>query len=495
MKIALLIGVSEYDTQQKLPGCKNDVLAIKQIIDATKKYDDKLVIYENTNSNNIKQQVSAFFDKHRKSGETIDEIFFYFSGHGMYKEEEFYYILSDFDFPKLNRTTYKNSEIDDLIKSLNPLLTVKIIDACESGVRYVKDINDYEVKKMLEGTKQNFNNCYFMFSSQFNESSYAEESLSYFTESFMNSILLNETETIRYRDIMDYISDNFLQKSIQQTPYYIFQGTNTEVFASFSIDLKEELKNTLFDGTVEVDKTEEEKDISLITKIIEDAKLYCTSTEEVSDVFILIEDYVNQKNEFSDLLNIYDYSAEFLDKYYSSISNIDAVAKVVNEDSEDFFVNMRYSTRTVRVPVRESLVLGSQLGIKSNEQKYKEEQRRYLSHYDITEESIPYNYISVDLHPKYPNLAKYNCSLIFAFSKKELMIFHSYTRYKEFRWGEFTKDNINWRKSPKISLKNEAEIQANISGILRGFNGYVENDLKNHFKSSNEKTNLIPSEK
>lgn len=60
MKIALLIGVSEYDTQQKLPGCKNDVLAIKQIIDATKEYDDKLVIYKNTNSNNIKQQVSAF---------------------------------------------------------------------------------------------------------------------------------------------------------------------------------------------------------------------------------------------------------------------------------------------------------------------------------------------------------------------------------------------------------------------------------------------------
>ncbi|MED1479976.1 caspase family protein [Bacillus altitudinis] len=489
MKIALLIGVSEYDTQQKLPGCKNDVLAIKQIIDATKEYDDKLVIYKNTNSNNIKQQVSAFFDKHRKSEETIDEIFFYFSGHGMYKEEEFYYILSDFDFPKMNRTTYKNSEIDDLIKSLNPLLTVKIIDACESGVRYVKDINDYEIKKMLEGTKQNFNNCYFMFSSQFNESSYAEESLSYFTESFANSILLNETETIRYRDIMDYISDDFLQKNIQQTPYYIFQGTNTEVFASFSRDLKEELKNKLFDDTVEVDKTEEEKDVSLITKIIEDAKLYCMSTEEVKDVFILIEDYVNTGNEFSELLNIYEYSAEFTDIYYANISNIGAVAKVVNEDIEDFFVSMKYKVRTVRVPIKEMF------GFRSNEQKYKEEQRRYLSHYEITEESIPYNYISVDLNPKYPNLAKYNCSFIFAFSKKELMIFHSYTRYKEVRWGEFTKDNINWRKNPKVSLKNETEIKANFSEILRGFNEYVENDLKNHFKSSNEKTNLIPSEK
>lgn len=489
MKIALLIGVSDYESQQNLPGCKNDVLAIKQILDATQAYDDKLVIFENTNSNYIKQQVSLFFDKHRDSGETIDEIFFYFSGHGMYRDEEFYYIFSDFDSSKLNRTTYKNSEIDDLIKSLKPQLTIKVIDACQSGVRYVKEINDDEVKKMLEGTKQNFNNCYFMFSSQFNEFSYAEKNLSYFTESFSNAIILNEIDTIRYRDILDYISDDFSQKNLQQTPYYIFQGTNTEVFAHLTPELKSELKKKIFVENIIDDSIEAVKEVSLIDKIIEDAMLYCTSSEEVNDVFMYMKEYVEKGMQFTNLLNIYEYEPDFSDRYYSSIPNIDTVAKVVDEFSEDFFVNMRYTTKMYKVPIKPSLTA---LALGNTEIQYKEEPRNVLSYYEISESKIPYNLINIDLTPKYPNLSKYNCSLIFAFSKKDLIIFNSYSKYKEIRWGEYKQENLNWRKSNKVSLKNRDAIKDTLNEILNGFNDYVEGDLKLHFKINNEKSEPIP---
>lgn len=149
MNITILIGVSEYNNETNLPGCKNDVIIMKSIIEVSNKYDELLVIAENTNSDNVKQKMSEFIHE-----------------------------LIDYTSAKINRTTYKNTEIDGMLKSLKPELTIKIIDACDSGINYVKDIGSKEIARLLKGTTSKFERCYFMYSSNFSESSYATENIS-----------------------------------------------------------------------------------------------------------------------------------------------------------------------------------------------------------------------------------------------------------------------------------------------------------------------------
>ncbi len=75
----------------------------------------------------------------RNKGRVLDEALFYFSGHGQSKDEEFYFALSDFEESRRNTTSLKNTELDVFLRALNPKLAVKIVDACNAGVQYIKD--------------------------------------------------------------------------------------------------------------------------------------------------------------------------------------------------------------------------------------------------------------------------------------------------------------------------------------------------------------------
>lgn len=90
MNLAIIIGISEYDTQSNLPSCKNDANYFFQLLKTSQKYDDILYITENTDSNSIMDALDDYINKHSNS--EINEIFLYFSGHGYFNEEEFYFV-------------------------------------------------------------------------------------------------------------------------------------------------------------------------------------------------------------------------------------------------------------------------------------------------------------------------------------------------------------------------------------------------------------------
>lgn len=92
MNIAILIGVSNYDKASDLPACFNDVNILNKIISHGDKYQSKLFIDSGTNSSLVKSKMSEFIRKHE--GTEIDELFFYFSGHGLFSDDEFYYAES-----------------------------------------------------------------------------------------------------------------------------------------------------------------------------------------------------------------------------------------------------------------------------------------------------------------------------------------------------------------------------------------------------------------
>ena len=110
MNIAILIGISEYTNLQTLSACKNDVNILNSILSKNEKYDDILFINNETSSRNVKNKVIEFVKKYKD--EDINEIFIYFSGHGYFDGEEFYYICSDFDKNKIKQTSFENKEFD-----------------------------------------------------------------------------------------------------------------------------------------------------------------------------------------------------------------------------------------------------------------------------------------------------------------------------------------------------------------------------------------------
>jgi len=131
----------------------------------------------------------------------------------------------------------------------------------------------------------------------------------------------------------------------------------------------------------------------------------------------------------------------------------------------------------------------------SSKPKPAKEMRRVVVSYEITEDSIPYNYISFDLIPKYPNVVQYNCRFIFAFSKKSLLIFYSYNKYKEIKWNSYEPESIKCIKSRELLFKDETFIKDQINKIVNGFKYFVEDNLQSQFNLNKEQTRRILRER
>lgn len=70
----------------------NDVIQFDSLIRNTKKFDEILIISQETASGKVKDKLTSFIND--RKGNSIDEVLFYFSGHGDFANDEFYYILS-----------------------------------------------------------------------------------------------------------------------------------------------------------------------------------------------------------------------------------------------------------------------------------------------------------------------------------------------------------------------------------------------------------------
>tara|TARA_R110002110_G_scaffold407491_1_gene628410 strand:+ start:1565 stop:1960 length:396 start_codon:yes stop_codon:yes gene_type:complete len=125
-----------------------------------------------------KKKISGFIRKNQS--QDIEEVFIYYTGHGAKSGDDFLYLFSDFDSSKMEQTSLRNSEFDSMVKSLNPGLTVKMVDACQAGTEYIKSSQDLQVI-FEKSSSESFNKTYFLFSSSNSEGSIALHDYSVFT--------------------------------------------------------------------------------------------------------------------------------------------------------------------------------------------------------------------------------------------------------------------------------------------------------------------------
>ncbi|GLH80350.1 hypothetical protein SSBR45G_52590 [Bradyrhizobium sp. SSBR45G] len=216
---AILIGNSEYSYQTTLACCRDDLAAMKQLLEATQKYDVICVI-ENADADSLKKQLRDAVDRVLSP----TELFFYFTGHGHGLEGELYYCATDFIATQPNQTGLSTSELHTILRSANAALVVKVIDACQSGTRLIKDTASY-----FAMPKSDFQDILQIASSLETQNSSTGDPLSVFTAKFREAALRKTEGAVLYTDIINVLRDAFIGDE-DQTPHFIVQGTGRQQF-------------------------------------------------------------------------------------------------------------------------------------------------------------------------------------------------------------------------------------------------------------------------
>ena len=131
-----------------------------EVVSNSGKFDEQIVLNSSPVSGDAKDKISSFVRKYQK--QDVDEVFFYYTGHGTRNSDDFLFLFSDFNSSKPEQTSLRNSELDSMLKSLQPELTVKVVDACQAGTEYIK--SDQDLKVIFEkSSTDSFNKTYFFF--------------------------------------------------------------------------------------------------------------------------------------------------------------------------------------------------------------------------------------------------------------------------------------------------------------------------------------------
>jgi hypothetical protein len=509
LNLGVVIAVSDYGSvDNNLPGCKIDGETFATIFGEDSKFDDVLVITKSTSSGSVKAQLIEFINKHKSND--IGDVVFYFTGHGDFSGDEFHFLLSDYDPKRKKQTALENTELDNLLKALNPINAVKIVDACHSGKVYIKDSDSFD--KYLKSSQGEFNNCYFLFSSQVEQSSYQDEKLSFFTKSIIEAIASHTTDIIRYKDIIDFVSDSF-QNNSEQTPFFVVQADFTESFCSISQSLRDKLKFVFEtkkqdDDTLKSDKLK----LSIVDLVKQDADKYCDVDKamEYLSTFILNFENSNFEGEVAEL-----YNCEVsLDVDYDCIRSSSAIGTWLDNNEHDYFAEATFNTVSRTKPLLKNTSISlpnlynSNL-IRSNDKYniirtpdpysnvWSSSAGKYYAHNPIETTTVhekkidgfestvemPLSQIKIQAEPKYPNVIPAVAYIVPVISKTSLRLFFSFSHYDEKGWSDRTiSKKIKWT-TKEVQLKSIGELEIR-DEFLNRFADFLIEPINKKFESN-----------
>jgi len=131
--IAILLGNSNYKSLNQLDCVIKDIAEMKKLIMATEKFSD-IYVYLDRPISEVKDEMKAVARMHNHTA----ELFFYFSGHGLSDQDNFYMCFSDFNEETPNRSGLSRDEAYNILREFNPIQTIVVIDACASGGNLIK---------------------------------------------------------------------------------------------------------------------------------------------------------------------------------------------------------------------------------------------------------------------------------------------------------------------------------------------------------------------
>ncbi|MGS0943698.1 caspase family protein (plasmid) [Pseudomonas luteola] len=474
LNIAILIGITDYiDAHNQLPACKNDIAIMNDLLNDSGKFNEIVIIPSSDGKilkTNLAEHIAKYKDKE------IDELFFYFTGHGDFKNEEFRYLLRDYSPSRPAQTSLSNEELDNLLRSLSPKVVVKVVDACYSGMPYIKDgttFSDY----MKAATETTFEKCYFLFSSQSDQASWATRLMSDFTKIFVQSVAYSVADSIRYKDIIDYISDSFIGDA-RQRPMFVVQGDFTETFGVFSEQARKSLQERLSSSLTNSGSKEPTGVKTLEEMVIAASREYVSreqAIKAVEDLKTSLES-IKVSQRISSLFSI--------ERVFHDSNNLKQLpdrrmlGKWLVKSEDEYFASPEHRTESyeIEVPSRNlpRFLSGSGSGRETVTRT-----RDVICGIQNSMEGLPFYSCKINLSPNYPNLTQYAGWITFLLSKKSIQFFYCFVEYKETTWGTYRIAHISEWIPTSSNLVNFDGGKEVCSSFASALDQYVSTNIAN----------------
>ena len=467
--IAIILGITDYlEISRHLPACQKDVEILDKVLRFGGHFNEIIVI-PSADAQALKANLAETIQRFQH--EEVQDLFFYFSGHGEFRGEEFIYLLRDYSEQRSAATSLSNSELDGMLKSISPTLTVKVVDACYSGMQYIKGASSFDDYIKNSNT---FSNCYFLFSSQSDQKSYANENISDFTYEFAKSIASSKSDSVRYKDIIDSISDAFAVDSKQQ-PLFISQANYTEVFGNFPLSAREQIdgfidqadKNNITPADLNIAPTVEftaSAAPSLLELVEADSQRYVT-LDKAKSLVIALQTRLELSPPPSELDGIYEINSTWFENY-DFLPNPRALGEWVksNKDQE-YFATPAMGTETYESPP-DIMTFLKQNGTGP---KTVTKTRPVIIGLESSVEGLPFLAYRLTLKPKHPNLIQYGAWFTFVISKTRIQIFLSFVEYNEISWDKYSPGQTTQWERHEFDLASRNSAQYIVETFYKNF--------------------------
>ena len=338
--IAILVGNSDYRTLDQLSCCIADLRAFNETLKATGRYNEICVV-ENENSDDLKVSLRNVVAR----ASAVDELLFYFTGHG-YISTEFFFCATNFDTNRPNQTGLSNSELHTILRGASAELTVKVIDACNSGTSLIKA--DYGFTSQHQ---QEFKSFIQISSCLASQNALTGDPLSMSTEKFIASAVQRTTGPVLYADIISALKDEFLGNELQ-IPHFVTQGTGRDHFAN-DARCFDELRAQLFPVSTSPAPDTVREDMPPIHMTLQAALLKAESnlaTPEQIALFVdKLFDGLAERALSLDLRDVYALATTDHADFVEPSARQFIIDILVNQERLDNFVSAK-ATRRVRKP-------------------------------------------------------------------------------------------------------------------------------------------------
>ncbi|MBV7459478.1 MULTISPECIES: caspase family protein [unclassified Acidovorax] len=502
MKLAIVIGITDYQNLDRLPACTNDARAFYNFLNQTISFEEICFVSPSSTGREAKKIISEFVDKYKSSN--ISELIFYFSGHGARFEEDFFYTFVDYKSEKREAGGLRNSELDGLIKTLSPEITVKIVDACNSGTTYIKD-EESDVQKVYEKSAQDhqLKRLYFMHSSAADAKSWAGPEFSHFTLAILNS-LLDKQGPVRYRDVVADVADA-MPLIGAPTPTFVIQAHNTEVFVQMDSDLVDYLARQIKQDTPDSSSSKDQNEtpsasgalpshspkvqtvLQLAEKLAED--IYCTEIEAKDNLQVL-GDLLNSGKWPKALSELFTIDVRPLE--VENVPNRSAIGRWIQEVKDDdifaqpLYEDEAYSVEEYREIPRKPSTYGlmhDSMRIKQffGEKEYKLEKvnkfRKVIAGftYSVVPIFLPHQ---IWLRPRSASLETYVITVVFLYSRRSLNGFYAIEHLKMTGWDTTKQPVAQKFKHVSAPLKKKAQVATLINSVMEDVQQFVIGDVR-----------------
>ncbi len=443
--IAVLIGNTSYEDLANLDCCANDVTQMHELLSATRKFS-QIVDF-------IDKPVSTVKDALRRLSELeggFEEIFLYFTGHGLSNADDFYMCFHGFKESSPNTTGLSREGAYELVRQFGAELSVVVIDACESGRNLIKN----NVTPLARQLKSGFTNFVQISSSTESQSSLAGEQISLFTNEFIKACLEKKQGVIYYSDVESALRDAFKDHP-SQTPYFIRQGTSQERLCSDASNL-DKFRNIFF-ASPNNDKEmanplEPQTAIALAEAAIKGIEAR-VPTKENAQIFIdrVFKATLDISGPIREVADFFDVRTVKYDDFAYALNKRSIISLLERRGGSDSFVESDVERKKRRKPFSDLSHIA--LGIMGTPDEYDESYNLY------NRCKLKSVHVGIYFEPKYMALSRVFSEIVFLPRLTECLILTCNTKERRSGWGSFneyegTKEwkwsHHNWSDDPDI---------------------------------------------